>query len=157
MNTFALNVFLAIVWAAGTGEFSLTNLLIGFVLGYVVLRIVGSMIGERTYFRKVRLIIGFIGFFVIEVVRANLRIARDVVTRGKWMQAAVIAYPLEAETDGEITLLANLISLTPGSLSLDVSSDRRVLYIHTLYFSDRESFERDIREGFERRVLELLR
>lgn len=157
MNAFALNILLAVVWSAATGEFSLANLVIGFVLGYLVLALVGRIIGASTYLRRVRAGVGFAGFIVVEVVKSNLRIARDIVTRGKWMRAAIIAYPLEAETDEEITLLANLISLTPGTLALDVSTDRSVLYIHTLYFRDRESFNLEIREGFERRVLELLR
>jgi multicomponent Na+:H+ antiporter subunit E len=56
-------------------------------------------------------------------------------------------------------LLANLITLTPGTLSLDVSADRRVLYIHVMYIDDDDldSIRRSIKEGFERRVLEALR
>jgi multicomponent Na+:H+ antiporter subunit E len=157
MNAFALNIALALVWAAATGEFNLVNLIIGFVLGYLLLLLVGGLIGATSYLQRVRSTIGFAGFTIAEIVKANLRITRDVVTRGKWMRAAIIAYPLRAETDEEITMLANLISLTPGTLSLDVSTDRKVLYIHTLYYRDRESFNREIREGFERRVLELLR
>lgn len=157
MNIFALNTTLAIVWAAAIGDFSLANLFIGFVLGYLVLLLVGPIIGASSYLRRVRSTIAFAGFIVVEVVKANLRIVRDIVGRGRWMRAAIIAYPLKAETDEEITLLANLISLTPGTLSLDVSTDRTVLYIHTLYYKDRESFNREIREGFERRVLELMR
>ncbi len=71
----------------------------------------------------------------------------------------VIAIPLDAHTDAEITLLANLITLTPGSVSLDLSEDRRVLYVHAMYIDggDVEAYRRAIKEGLERRVLELLR
>jgi multicomponent Na+:H+ antiporter subunit E len=71
----------------------------------------------------------------------------------------VIAIPLDARTDAEITLLANLITLTPGSVSLDLSEDRRVLYIHAMYIDggDVEAYRRSIKDGLERRVLELLR
>jgi multicomponent Na+:H+ antiporter subunit E len=157
MNAFALNVFLAVVWAASTGQFSLANLAIGFVIGYLVLVLVGPIIGATTYVRRVLSVVGFAGFFIAEIVKANLRLTRDVLTRGGRMRAAIIAYPLKAETDEEIVILANLLSLTPGTLALDVSADRTVLYIHTLYYDDRESFNREISGGFERRVLELLR
>ena len=60
-------------------------------------------------------------------------------------------------TDLEITLLANLITVTPGSFSLDVSDDRSVLYVHAMYVDDPEALRREIKDGFERRVLELLR
>ena len=71
----------------------------------------------------------------------------------------VVAIPLDARTDAEITLLANLITLTPGSVSLDLSEDRRVLYVHAMYIDggDVEAYVRSVKEGLERRVLELLR
>src|SRR4029079_3137284 len=71
----------------------------------------------------------------------------------------VIAIPLDARTDVEITLLANLIPLSPGSVSLDLSEDRRVLYLHAMYIDggDVEAYRRSVKEGLERRVLELLR
>lgn len=71
----------------------------------------------------------------------------------------VVAIPLDARTDLEITLLANLITLTPGSVALDLSEDRSVLYVHAMYIDggDVEAYRRSIKEGLERRVLELLR
>jgi multicomponent Na+:H+ antiporter subunit E len=83
--------------------------------------------------------------------------AYDVVTPGFHMRPAVVAVPLDVETDLEITLLANLITVTPGSFSLDVSDDRKVLYVHAMYVDDPDEYRREIKEGFERRVLELLR
>jgi multicomponent Na+:H+ antiporter subunit E len=68
-----------------------------------------------------------------------------------------VAIPLDARTDTEITLLANLITLTPGSVSLDVSSDRRFLYLHAMYIDDLEEFRRSIKDTLEHRVLEVLR
>jgi multicomponent Na+:H+ antiporter subunit E len=68
-----------------------------------------------------------------------------------------VRVPLDAESDLEITLLANLISLTPGTLSLDVSDDKKVLYVHSMYIEDKEEFIHGIKNGFERRLLELLR
>ncbi len=71
----------------------------------------------------------------------------------------VVAIPLDARTDVEIALLANLITLTPGSVSLDLSEDRRVLYVHAMYIDggDVEAYRRSVKDGLERRVLELLR
>ena len=94
-------------------------------------------------------------FLLWELLLANLRVAYDVLTPGYQMRPGV----LDARTDVEITLLANLITLTPGTLSLDVSSDRRVLYIHVMYIDrgDLEEVRRKIKSGFERRVLEVLR
>ena len=75
------------------------------------------------------------------------------------MLPGVIAVPLDAKTDAEITLLANLITLTPGSVSLDLSPDRSVLYVHVMYIDngDVEEARRRIKDDLERRVLEVLR
>jgi multicomponent Na+:H+ antiporter subunit E len=68
-----------------------------------------------------------------------------------------VAVPLDARTDIEITVLANLITMTPGSLAIDVSDDRRVMFVHSMFVDDPEAFRRSIKESLERRVLELLR
>jgi multicomponent Na+:H+ antiporter subunit E len=60
-------------------------------------------------------------------------------------------------SDNEITMLSNLLTLTPGTLSLDVSADRKVLYVHAMYIDDVDEVRRKIKEGFERRILEVLR
>jgi multicomponent Na+:H+ antiporter subunit E len=73
------------------------------------------------------------------------------------MRPAIIAIRLDARTDVEITLLSNLIALTPGSLGLDVSDDHSVLYVHGMFVDDPEAFRRSIKHGLERRLLELLR
>ena len=69
----------------------------------------------------------------------------------------IIAVPLDAKTDVEITLLANLVSLTPGTISLDVSDDRSVLYVHAMFVEDPQRLCQEIKSGFERRILDLLR
>ena len=69
----------------------------------------------------------------------------------------MVGVPLDATTDAEIALLANLVTLTPGTLSLDVSADRRVLYVHGMFVDDPDELRRAVKQGFERRVLELLR
>jgi len=153
----ALNVLLAMIWAAGTGQFSLANLAVGFVLGYLVLRLMYGILPESGYFLRVQRVTSFAGFTIAEIIRANLRIARDVLTPRHTMRPGIVAVPLDAERDNEITLLATLISLTPGSLVLDVSDDRRVIYIHAMNIPDRDAFIHEIKDGFERRVLEVLR
>ncbi|MDQ7819158.1 MAG: Na+/H+ antiporter subunit E [Armatimonadota bacterium] len=152
------NIFLAAIWAAVTGQVTVLNLLVGFALGHLVLWIVQRAVGPTSsYFRKVRQVLGFAVFYLWELILANLRVAYDVVTPTHHMRPGTIAIPLDARTDVEITMVANLITLTPGTLSLDVSSDRRVLYIHAMYIDDVERVRRRIKRGVERRVLEVLR
>ena len=71
------------------------------------------------------------------------------------LRPAIIAYPLTVKSDAEITLLANMITLTPGTLSIDVAEDRSVIYVHVLQLGDREALVAGIANGFERRIREI--
>jgi multicomponent Na+:H+ antiporter subunit E len=150
------NFVVALVWLPVTGRYDLANLLLGFAIGYAVLFL--SPGARRTsYFRRVLQLFRFAAFFLRELVTSALRIAWDVVTPEHHMRPAVLGVPLDARTDAEITLLANLVTLTPGTLSLDVSEDRRLLYVHAMYVDDPDRVRRHVKQEFERRLLELLR
>jgi multicomponent Na+:H+ antiporter subunit E len=73
------------------------------------------------------------------------------------MKPGIIALPLDVKTDLEITLLANLITMTPGTLSIDTSEDKKVLYVHAMYLDDPEEYKKDLKSGLERKLLEILR
>ncbi len=83
--------------------------------------------------------------------------ARDVLTPGFRLQPAIIALPLDVRSDLEITVLAMLITLTPGSLTLDISPDRRTLFVHTLYGSEPDRMRQSMKDGLERRVRQVFR
>lgn len=159
MSGILWNILLALAWAGMTEDFTPSNLLLGFCLGLLVLFFARRVVGTPNYLIKVRQMIGLHLFMVWELILANLRVAYEVMTPNYNMRPGVIAIPLDAKTDAEITLLACLITLTPGTLSLDVAADRSVLYIHIMYIDDNdiEAARRSIKEGYERRVLEVLR
>ncbi|MDQ3396648.1 MAG: Na+/H+ antiporter subunit E [Deinococcota bacterium] len=158
MSLFTWNLLLALLWALITADFTLYNLFIGALLGFVVLFIAKPLFGKGKYFTRLPLAVAFALYFIKELVVSSLRVAFEVITPGYGMRPGVIAVPLSAKTDAEITILANLITLTPGTLSLDVSSDKKVLYIHAMYvMPDAEAVRREIKEGLERRILEVLR
>jgi multicomponent Na+:H+ antiporter subunit E len=154
---FLANVVLAFVWALLMGTIDLSNLMVGFVLGYAVLWLAKPVLGDSGYFRRGPKAIRFLGFFMKELVVSNLLVAREVLSPRPRLRPGVVAVPLDAKTDAEITLLANVVTLTPGTLSLDVSPDRSTLYVHAMFLESPEALRRDIKEGFERRILELLR
>ncbi|MDO6391518.1 Na+/H+ antiporter subunit E [Pontibacter sp. BT731] len=114
---------------------------------------------HRSYFHKLPRAISLFVFFLKELVVANFRVAYDILTPNYHMNPAVLAVPLTVTTDLEITLLATMITLTPGSLMIDVSADRRFIYMHTLYVKDNdvESAKQEVKDGFETRILKLTR
>lgn len=159
MSVFWGNIFLPVVWMALTGRFTLANYLIGFVITSLALWVVRSPgeVNLLVYLARLRRWLRFAVFFLWELTVASLRVVYDILTWRHRMRPAVIAIPLDLKTDLEITLLANLITLTPGTLSLDVSPERDVLYIHAMYVDDVEAFRKRIKESMEHQVREVLR
>lgn len=152
-----INGALALAWSFAIGEVTLWRLAQGFVLGYLALALTARALGVDVYTRKIVAIVRLAFFFLGELVTANLKVAFDVVTPTHYMRPGVIAIPLDAASDIEITLLGNLISLTPGTLTIDVSQDRKTIFIHSMYIKDVDEVRRKIKTGLERRILEVTR
>ena len=148
------HIMLAIVWAAVTGSFSPANLLFGLVLATGALYVIREQVGSLGYFARARRIVSLGLLFIYELILSAWRVAVLVVSPSMKIQPGIIAYPLTVKRDFEITLLANLITLTPGTLSVDVSEDETVLYVHCIDCSDPVATVRDIADGFERKIIE---
>lgn len=154
---FLSNLLLSFIWVALTGTFTLEYFIFGFMLSYVIMWVITTKRREDQYFKRGPKLVAFIFFFLYELVKANIQVAYDVITPRYYMKPGIIRIPLTAKTDLEITLLANLITLTPGTLSLDVSDDKKVLYVHAMYVEDKDAFISSIKNGFEKKLLEILR
>jgi len=156
MNLFAFNIVLAVVWAALTASFTLTSLLVGFVLGFVALWLAQPLFEQpQSYFLRVWRILRLTGFFLYELIVSSVRVAWDVVTPKHRSNPAIVEMPLDVESDLEILLVTNLISLTPGTLSLDVTPDRKTLIVHAMFADDPEALVRELKGGMERMVREV--
>lgn len=157
MNLLLLTVLLAMTWAFVTGSFTALNLLFGAVLGFAALYLLRDFVARPRALRQLRRIFSLSGLFIRELLVSAFRVAVVVLTPDlrRVLRPAIIAYPLTVKSDAEITLLANLITLTPGTLSIDVAEDRSVLYIHVLALSTREALIADIAGGFEAKVREV--
>ena len=152
------NLLLALAWAALQGDFSLWTLVTGHVLGYLILTVLirGGVLETSPYVGRGPRIAGLAAYFFYELVKANLRLALDVATPSFHMKPGIIAVPLDATQDGQILLLSMLINTTPGSVALDVSPDRKTLYVHVMYMDSPDAAREEIKQGFERRVLGVL-
>jgi multicomponent Na+:H+ antiporter subunit E len=157
MSLFLTNLLLSLAWVALTGEYQASNFFVGLLLGFAAIRIALRGEASHAYGDRLKAIAGFAIFFSKELIMANFKVAYDVLTPRHHMRPGIIAIPLDLETDLEITVLTTLITLTPGSLCLHVSSDRQTLYLHSMYVDDSEQVVRSIKDGFERRVREVLR
>ena len=154
---FLMNLLLSFIWVALTGSLSYSSFIFGALLGFFVLWVMSSNEQDQRYFHRVTKIISFLLYFIWEMIKANVQVAYDVMTPKYFFRPGVVRFPLSAETDLEINVLSTFISLTPGTLILDVSEDKKALYIHVMYLNDPETFVNGLKMGVERRLMEVLR
>lgn len=157
IKNFLMNLLLAGIWIALTGSLYYTNFLFGFMLGFFILWIMNRNETDQRYYYRVPKIISFIFYFLYELIKANLQVAFDVITPKYFFKPGIVKYPMSARTDFEINLLSTMISLTPGTLIVDISEDKKTIYIHVMYLTDPETFVRQTQTGLERRLLSILR
>lgn len=156
-HLFLLNLFLAAGFCAILGQLNLGGFVAGLAIGYLALWVTRPLYGPSAYFVRVGRILRLTAYFIGQLLVSNLRVLWDIVTPRPTSRPGVIAVSLDAQTDFEIMMVANLVSLTPGTLSLDVSGDRKCLYVHVMFLDDVEAARRQIKEGIEKRVLEAIR
>ncbi|MDD2476229.1 MAG: Na+/H+ antiporter subunit E [Dysgonamonadaceae bacterium] len=114
-----------------------------------------SFIYARKTFFQVVYLAELIVFFLWELIKANFEVAYEVVTPSHNMTSGIIAVPLDTKTDLEITIFSSLVTLTPGTLSIDVSADKSHLFVHTMYIEngDTVALVNELKNGFERKVI----
>lgn len=150
-----VTLLLAAVWVGLTGEPTLVNTIFGLVLGFILGRLTGTRRLSARSLLRLPQALALAAFFLWELTIASVRVTALVLARRPPLRTAVLAVPIELEHDWQITLLACLVTLTPGSVSLDVSTDRRTLYVHLLDCQDPERERAAIRTGFEERIRRL--
>ena len=156
MNLFLLNLMLAVIWAGLWGSFTLIQLTFGFVIGFATLWIAQPLFGGTNgYYLRAWRIVRLILFFVYDLCVSSLQVAFDVLTPKDRSNPAILEMPLDVKSDIEILLVTNLISLTPGTLSLDVTPDRKTLIVHAMFADDPEAVIADLKSGMERMVKEV--
>lgn len=157
MNLLSLNMLLAVVWAMLTGSFTLASLVTGFLLGFGALWVIAPLLeAPGGYFMRTVYWVRLLVMFHYELVVSSVEVLWDVVTPRHRSRPAIVDMPLDVRSDAGILLVTNLISLTPGTLSIDVSEDRSTLRVHAMFGEDPEAVVRQLKGGMERWVREAL-
>lgn len=165
-----LNIVLALTWMAFQRSFTLVDFLVGFLFGFAIIALTQQTMGYgsytsraawsfkpgRNYVTQTWRLFTFLVFGLWSIIKSNIDVAKIVLSPKLNIRPGIVAIPLDVQSDGGITTLANLITLTPGTVTLDVSSDKKTIYIHVINVDDPEALRRDTKQEFERRVMELL-
>ncbi len=155
MSNLAANLFLAAVWAIFFGGFTWLSVLSGLAVGYGVLWLLQPLTGVKSsYFKRVWYWAKLIVLFFYELVVSSAAVLWDIVTPSHRASPALIEMPLDVKSDVGILLVTNLISLTPGTLSIDVSEDRKTLKLHAMFADDPEAVCHALKSGMERWVMD---
>ncbi|WP_087026435.1 Na+/H+ antiporter subunit E [Thaumasiovibrio subtropicus] len=157
MTYFLLNLFLALVWMLINAGYNGLDFVIGFMVSFLALALSQPFGLDTSYFKRVKAAFVLFFYFLYEVIVSVARVVWDVITPTHLSEPDIVYVPLDAKSDLEITLLANMVSLTPGSLSLDVSEDKKFLIIHAMFAPDHTKVIEDIKSGLEKKLLEVTR
>ncbi|WP_044893968.1 Na+/H+ antiporter subunit E [Bacillus alveayuensis] len=150
-----LNVFLAFVWMFLTVSFDGASFLIGYLIGLLIIFILRRFFHSRFYLIPLFVIVKLVFIFLKELLLSNIAVVKVVLNRSLDIRPGIFALPTELEKDWEVTVLSLLITLTPGTLVLDVSEDGRTLYIHALDVPDVKETIKAIKESFEKTIMEV--
>lgn len=150
-----LNFILAFVWMFLSSNFTAAGFIVGFILGVIIILIMRRFFTSRLYLARVWAIIKLSLLFLKELILANIQVLKVVLKPKLNMQPAFFAYPTVLTQDWEITLLSNLITLTPGTVVVHVSDDAKTLYVHAIDIGDVDEAVAAIRDSFEKAILEV--
>jgi len=151
-----INLFISLLWPTLNGDYSLSALFSGFLLGFVVLAIVRRSYGRYFYFAA-----EFLLYVLFAILQSNLKLAvlvlRTIFNPNRKLRPGIVAIPLTITDPFERTLLASVITLTPGTLSVDLGQRKgqEVLYVHSIDLKDPVNFSQEIKTSFEDRILRL--
>ena len=151
------NLLIAVLWMFMTESYTFVTFLIGYIIGIALLFLLRRFIPDAFYFKRVLLMIKLILLFLKELIGSTWQIAKLVYKPKLNVEPGIFALPTELRTNWEITLLANLISLTPGTLSVSISDDHTTIYIHAMDMPDIEKEIEGIKETFEKAIMEVTR
>jgi multicomponent Na+:H+ antiporter subunit E len=150
-----LNLLVAFVWyamqpVAGPGDY-----LLGFMVGSLMLALLYRPYGRRTWAAFTYAV-----FLLWAIIKSSFQVAGVVLSRHARPRRGIVAIPVEKITDFELAMLASSITLTPGTLSIDVDKDangQRVLYVHNVILNDPDEMRQQVKADFEQRILRLTR
>jgi multicomponent Na+:H+ antiporter subunit E len=152
-----LNFILGFIWMFLSNDYSSLAFAKGYFFGILILFVLRRFFQHRFYIYNVIAIIKLLYIFLIELVKSNISVLKVILSPKLNLRPGIFALETELKKDWEITILSNLITLTPGTLVLEVSEDNKTLYIHAMDIDDVEQAKLDIKNTFEKAIKEVSR
>ncbi|SMF82957.1 multisubunit sodium/proton antiporter, MrpE subunit (TC 2.A.63.1) [Paenibacillus uliginis N3/975] len=152
-----LNLIIAFVWMFLYSDWSPQRFILGYLIGAILIGLLNRFWPHDFYLRKLWAVIALLFLFLKELFKSSITVLGQVIRPRLNIRPGIFAYETELKSDWEITVLSCLICLTPGTLTLEVSHDKRTLYIHAMDIEDKGEVVRQIKDTFEKAILEVTR
>jgi multicomponent K+:H+ antiporter subunit E len=151
-----LALTLTVVWLMLVNDFHMGSLVMGLILGIIIPAITAPYWPDRPIIRKPFNLIGYILIVFHDIVKSNIDVALIVLFKpNAKLQPAWVNVPLELTSPEAITALASTITMTPGTLSAELSADGRSLLVHCLHAPDPDGVRDEIKTRYEARLKEI--
>ena len=146
---------LFVVWLLLTNSFTVGNILLAAILSWFIPFLVSGLQSETSRVKKPLKATRYVFVLLWDILVSNLIVARQVLGNADHLRPGFIAIPLDLSEPLPITLLASTISLTPGTVSTEVSKDKSTLYVHALNVPDEQALIDQIKSRYETPLKEI--
>ena len=150
-----LSLLLFVVWLLLVAEVSSAHVLLAFFLAWGIPMLCRPFLKDLPPVRHTFAALRLVALVTYDIVLANIVVARLVLGPTARLQPVFVQVPLTITQPMSISLLASIITMTPGTVSSDLSQDNKVLIVHALDCSDPEALVADIQQRYEKPLLEI--
>lgn len=152
-----IHLVISFMWMLLNESYTGSSFIAGYLIGAVLLFLLKRFLPGAFYLQRLWKVCKLILLFIKELILSNIDIVKLVYTPNlkDKVEPGIFAYPIELTKGWEITLLANLITLTPGTLSVAMSEDYSIIYVHAMHIDTEEDSIRSIKETFEKAIMEV--
>lgn len=151
-----LSLILFLVWQTLSDGVSGASVVMGLILAWLIPQLTDSFWPDHATFKRPWLMPRYLIRMVIDIIVASVVVAR-LILGSRPPRPVFVSYPLELEHPLAITILASTISLTPGTVSADVSDDNKLLLVHALDAASDQEVIDSIRSRYEKPLLEMFK
>ena|SRR5690625_3502292 len=156
---FLLNLFIAFLWVLFKDEviFRLPTFIDGFIVGMIIVFLMRRFFGERFYLHRLYSMIKLVLIFISETFQSAIPVIKEVLSPKIKVKPGIFKYETVLEGDWEVTTLSLLLTLTPGSVVMEINQEGNILYVHAM---DVERFQGDLEQSlarFEKAIMEVTR
>ena len=142
-------------WLLLSYRFTVGNFILAAILAWLVPLGVSSLRTATTPVQKPLKFLSFMGLLVGDIIVSNIIVAKQVLGPPERLQPGFVVIPLDLTGALPITMLASTISLTPGTVSIEISKDQKALHVHALHVTDETTLIERIKHRYERPLKEI--